>query len=198
MSKDVLSLKEIWKDIPGYEGYYQASTFGRIRSLDRDRVDTLGRKFRVKGTIRKPATSKDGYLELDLNCDGHVKYFRVRRLVAITFIPNPENKPEVNHKDGNKKNNSALNLEWVTSLENIHHAIETGLKRRTNLPESSLDGLLKSKFTNSKTVICEETSEVYRTITEASEKLHVTSDTIRFAITYHSELKKSTLPTVDV
>lgn len=176
-------IEEMWKDIPGYEGYYQVSNFGQVRSVDRERIDKLGRRLHVKGKVRKLATSQDGYLEVDLNCNGIVKYMRVHRLVAITFIPNPENKPEVNHKDGDKKNNRMSNLEWVTTTENIRHAIQTGLKDRQPPREEYMKGLQRCHFTKSKPIKCIESGTVFRTTTEACKTLHKTGDTVRSAVT---------------
>ena len=105
-------MKEIWKDILGYEGRYQVSNLGRVRSLDR--YSWNGYKYWLqKGKILKPFQQKSGYLNVDLS-NGHSKShkYRVHRLVAQTFIPNPNNLPCVNHKDENPQNNKVLNLEW--------------------------------------------------------------------------------------
>ena len=110
-------MKEIWKDIDGYEGMYQISNLGRVKSLERK--DRMGRL--VKEKIIKPKDDKDGYKRLILYKDGKGKNYRIHRLVATTFIPNPENKPQVNHKDCNVSNNNVDNLEWVISLENNNH-----------------------------------------------------------------------------
>lgn len=103
-------MTEIWRDIPGYEGLYQASNRGNIRSLN----------WRKRGVIRnlylKPHTK--GYLQVELSKNGVKKMITVHRLVATTFIPNPNNLPTINHKDENKKNNNILNLEWCTSSYN--------------------------------------------------------------------------------
>ena len=106
---------EIWKDIAGFEGY-QVSTFGRVKS------------FKYKSPlILKPALKRQ-YLSVDLSIDGEKKQRYVHVLVAQAFIPNPDNKPEVNHDDGNKFNCYAGNLYWATRAENMRHAIRTGLQ----------------------------------------------------------------------
>lgn len=102
---------EIWRDIPGYEGLYQVSNYGRIKSL-------LNGKGRI---LRMYANIKWGYLYVFLYKDKKRKCFRVHRLVAMAFLPDPGNLPEVNHKDENVKNNCAENLEWCTSLYNNHY-----------------------------------------------------------------------------
>lgn len=104
---------EIWLSINGFETY-QVSSWGRIRNAD--------------GQILKPYKSEKGYLKVELHKNGKGHKRRVHRLVAESFIENPEAKPQVNHKDGNKENNSVTNLEWVTDEENKEHA-----KRLRNL-----------------------------------------------------------------
>ena len=119
-------MKEVWKDINGYEGYYQVSNLGRIKSLDRMTNNQYGEYF-MKGRILKNSTIKDkGYCRVSLNNGNGKISKRVHRLVAEAFILNPKNKPEVNHKDGNKLNNCVSNLEWCTNKENIEHSIRTG------------------------------------------------------------------------
>ena len=124
--------KEIWKDIKGYEGLYQVSNYGRVRSLDRIIVDNwCTRKF--KGKVLNPTehNGKQPYLYVALSKQGKAKKVFVHQLVAEAFVPNPENKPQVNHKDGNPKNNKASNLEWVTNAENTQHAYNTGLNSKS-------------------------------------------------------------------
>lgn len=114
--------KEIWRDIEGYEGLYQVSNLGSVRSLDR--IDSIGRHRKAK--ILKPSFSR-GYPYVNLCKKSKMQFYRIHRLVAIAFLPNPENKEEVNHIDGNTRNNCVDNLEWVTHSENIHHASKTNL-----------------------------------------------------------------------
>ena len=119
---------EIWKDIEGYEGLYQVSNLGRVKSLDRTITRSDGVKIKIKGKIRTFSKSHKGYLYLSLtDVNKKRKTFKVHRLVAMAFVQNPDNKPQVNHIDGNKLNNKAENLEWVTNSENQLHALENGL-----------------------------------------------------------------------
>lgn len=117
---------ETWKDIPNYPPY-QISSFGRVRALPYSRK--RGKKITIdSGRILKQFPNKNwAYLYIMLS--RYKKGFRVHRLVAQAFIPNPQNKAEVNHKDGNKLNNHISNLEWNTASENSYHAYSTGLKK---------------------------------------------------------------------
>ena len=101
-------MKEYWKDIEGYEGLYQISNLGRVKSF-------------YSGKVLKAYKTRNGYLSIRLSKNGISHGFSIHRLVANAFIPNPENKPEVNHIDEDKTNNKVSNLEWNTRLENMRH-----------------------------------------------------------------------------
>lgn len=119
---------ELWKDIKNYEGLYQISNYGRVKALEKS-VWT-GKYFKYYPEIILKLTSdKDGYLCITLHKDGKAKSFKVHRLVAEAFIPNPDNKPTVNHKNGDKTKNYVDNLEWMTNKENTAHARRTGLMK---------------------------------------------------------------------
>lgn len=109
--------EEIWRSIDGYEGLYEVSNTGLIRSLDR----FVGNRNRIKGKILSIRIEKDGYCSVALSKDGKIKRYKIHRLVAQAFIPNPEGLPQVNHKDENKTNNNVDNLEWCTSKYNINY-----------------------------------------------------------------------------
>ncbi len=120
---------EIWKDIVGYEGLYQVSNLGRVKSFDRYVRNGTSNKNIKRGKILSPCVNpKCGYMQVNLIKDKNKKIKTIHRLVAEAFIPNLENKPCVNHIDGNKQNNKIDNLEWVTHSENTIHAIKMGLK----------------------------------------------------------------------
>lgn len=106
-------MSEMWQPVNGYEGIYEVSDQGRVRNVKRDR-------------LRKPSNIR-GYQAVPLCKGGKNRMKLLHRLVAEAFIPNHENKPQVNHINGNKADNRAENLEWVTPQENLRHAWETGL-----------------------------------------------------------------------
>ena len=107
-------MEEIWRDIKGYEGKYMVSNLGRVKSLNYRNTGKEG--------IMKGRDDGNGYLKVQLCKDGKVKNCRINRLVAMAFIPNPNNLPEVNHKDKIRTNNHMENLEWCTSQYNIEYS----------------------------------------------------------------------------
>jgi len=118
---------EKFKKIKDWEGSYEISNYGNIKCLN-----YLHHK--EKTHITKGILCNNGYLKYELKANGRKKVFLIHRLVAIHFIPNPKNKPCVNHKDGNKQNNCVENLEWCTYKENSNHALKNGLSRNTLKP----------------------------------------------------------------
>lgn len=105
----------IWKTIEGTDGEYQVSDTGLVKTTK-------------TGRVLRPAVSRHGYERVCLFKMDRERRYRVHRLVAMAFIPNPDNLPQVNHKDGNKRNNHVSNLEWITNEDNMHHAKEHGLR----------------------------------------------------------------------
>lgn len=121
-------MKEVWEDIQEYEGFYQVSNLGRVRSLDRTVPAKNGKIKFCKGGIKAQSENSCGYLRVMLSKNKKNTHILVHRLVAAAFLENPDNHKQVNHINGNKKDNSIDNLEWISGLENIKHSIETGLR----------------------------------------------------------------------
>ena len=114
-------MDEVWKAVPGYEGLYEVSTRGKVRGVKREYVDTLGRHRILPEMLLRCRLDRNGYIRVTLSKDSVGTGWLVHRLVALAFIPNPENKPHINHIDGNKGNPAADNLEWCTASENNTH-----------------------------------------------------------------------------
>lgn len=121
--------KETWKAIPGWEGRYEVSDQGQVRSW------YYGKKHLDAPRVRKPAINRYGYLQLDLKAKGRIEYWCIHQLVALCFIPNLEGFDQVNHIDGNKLNNMVSNLEWVSGAQNKKHAWDNGLISKEALSE---------------------------------------------------------------
>lgn len=139
------SLNEIWKDVVGWEGLYIVSNLGNIRSLDRRIKGPQPNGRLIKGKLRKILIS-NGYASVNLidKQTGRSTRNSVHRFVAEAFIPNPENKPCVNHIDGNKQNNHVSNLEWCTYKENSEHAFRTGLSKPHKFTEEQKQKIRQS------------------------------------------------------
>lgn len=123
---------EEWRDVVGWEGLYQVSDDGQVRSLQPHNYMKIKRQSNTKG-----------YLACTLSFKGRKRLVKVHRMVAEAFMPNPDNKPYINHINGNKTDNRVENLEWVTAKENTAHAIRTGLMKDLrdvrNIPIMALD-----------------------------------------------------------
>ncbi len=123
---------EVWKAIPGFEGLYEVSDHGRVRSLDRiiERANRWGSvtTSRLTGRVRKLTTLTNGYVGVVFSRRG--KCHMVHRLVAMAFLPNPDNLPEVNHKDLRRDHNRPSNLEWVSRSRNKLHSYESGTRKQ--------------------------------------------------------------------
>lgn len=158
MNNDNTNL-EIWKDVKGYESFYQVSDKGHIRSVDRILSD--GRKY--KGKLLKLRIDKKGYLDVMLHKEGKAMRYKVHRLVAIAFIDNRYSYPQVNHKDENKQNNEVSNLEWCDNSYNQTYGsmkqkrIEQGMRTGTAIYVIDNNGHKKK----------------YHSIKEASSELNV-------------------------
>jgi len=164
---------ETWRDIEGFEGYYQVSNLGRVKGVARDLPDGK----HIKEKIREPQGST--YLAIDLWKDNKSHNKLVHRLVAQAFLPNPDNLPEVNHKDGNPRNNSVANLEWVSSSSNTAHRLATkGTSYR-------------------KSVQCLETGEIFTSISAASRSVNASTQQVIDSINSKSCCKGKTFAYTD-
>ena len=145
---------EIWKDVKGYEGLYQVSSWGNVKSLER--IDNNNHPIKEK--IIKFYKTIGGYIQVCLWKNGKVKHFQIHRLVAQAFIPNPYNLPEVNHKDENPLNNCVENLEWCDHNYNINYGTRTEKASETKFkPVLQID-----KNTNEVVAEFHSLQEVYR------------------------------------
>jgi hypothetical protein len=169
---------EIWRDIEGWEGSHQISNFGRVKSLRRDILFSNGEIHKIKGKILKQRI-KDGYYVINLawNRTGF-KTLRVHRLIGKAFIPNPYNKPEINHKNGIRNDNRLENIEWCTSSENKFHAFRVLGKKHK--------GMRGAKNPKSKAIIQFSKDNIfireYDTITEAAIQVGRNCTSICFAL----------------
>lgn len=145
--------EEIWKDMPGYEGLYQVSNLGRVKSLDRtiiikNKFSKYKRHYEEK--IMKLRTNKNGYVYVTLhNSEGEIKTIQVHRLVASVFISNALNLTEINHKDENKQNNCVNNLEWCSSLYNKKYGtrnIRAGMAHRKKVIQYTKENMFVKEY----------------------------------------------------
>ena len=142
-----------WKEIDGYEGYYEVSDTGLVRSVDRTITAKNGNKYFHSGrymklTLGKGRDGTGGYLVVNLRKNGTSKVVQVHILVAKAFIPNPNNLPTVNHKNGNKTKNDVDNLEWVSYRDNNIHALQHKLRKPRGNPivQETMDGRIVNCF----------------------------------------------------
>lgn len=179
---------EEWRDVKGFEGSYQVSNLGRVRSLDRyveyNNHGTFTKLF-CKGIILKHQLDHDGYCRINFGTSRNRKTTGIHRLVAEAFIPNPDNLPCVNHIDGNKENNTVENLEWCTVEYNNHHAAAIGLR-----PHSIYENREAVKKSLSKPVRCRETGTVYPSCIEAERQLGLWSAAVHYAIKLNKPTKQ--------
>ena len=161
---------EKWRDIPGYEGFYQVSDLGNIRSIRFNKIRNM------------KSWDSHGYRAVELCMNNNRYTVGIHRLVALTFIPNPENKPEVNHKDRNKSNNNVENLEWVTQSENVAHAYRHGVEPRPTHQNQPSQKEILDIIENKK----------YFSIREASRQTGHKRDTIRRSLDLNTPICNNT------
>jgi hypothetical protein len=178
---------EVWKDVPGYEGLYQASNIGRIKSL----VKWDGNHW-TKEKIMSFHKDKKGYIKSSLSKDGKHKTIYVHQIICKTFIPSIENKPHINHKDGNKQDNSVNNLEWCTQQENnIHrfkvlgYKISDETKKKMSLrmrgKNNPMYGTNRSGInapTYKGKIICLNNNKIYDICSDACKDLNISASAI--------------------
>lgn len=139
-------IHQIWKPIKGYNGFYQVSNTGLVRSLNRTIKFSDGRKRKLKGKMMSPKYKPDGYTYVTLSRNGKHSHHYIHRLVAAAFLPNAGNLPEVNHLSGNKADNSVRNLEWCTHQQNVKHAYDNGLSTNMGGSHSFAVGVIDNKL----------------------------------------------------
>lgn len=129
-------INEEWRPVVGWDGFYEVSSLGQVKSVTRRITKSDGSRPCFGGRVMKPFLNTAGYPVVRLSdaASGRRSVARVHRLVASAFLPNPDNLPEVNHKDGVKTNYALGNLEWTTAQGNRKHAWDTGLRTRAHLP----------------------------------------------------------------
>lgn len=149
--------QEIWKPIKGFEGLYEVSNLGRVKALTRTIRSKRNYVRTHKGVMLRQQIECNGYYRVRLSKNSKAFRFVTHRLVAIAFIPNPHNYPQINHKDENKLNNHVDNLEWCTPKYNINYG--TGIKRRASK--------------RGKKVLCVETGKIYNSQVEAAKELNL-------------------------
>lgn len=173
---------ETWKDIPGFEGIYQVSNLGNVRSLDRSVKRKDGRLVRFRGQALKARVTDDGYLQVQLSNGDNPKTIKVHRLVAEIFIPNPNELPEVNHKDENKTNNAASNLEWCSHGYNSRYGTRGArISQKNGKPvEAYAPGDVHASI-------------LFDSISQAAEYFGVAGESVRQAIKYGWKCKGYTL-----
>lgn len=178
-------MEEEWRDIQGFEGLYQVSNHSRVRSLDwyQTRYSRNGKEYLAlhKGRILKPRLNNKGYPYVNLYKDGVMTSKVLHRLVAIAFIPNPNNLPCINHKDENPSNPSISNLEWCTISYNVNYG--TAIERQVEA--------FKRNDRNCKKVLCVETGEIFRSGRDAADFAGVTPQTLNMALRHKHRCKRA-------
>ena len=156
-------IEEIWKPVVGYEGIYEVSSLGRVKSCERTIIRSNGREINFPDKIMKPSINHKGYEIIDLRNKGNRQGGFVHRLVGKAFIDNPLNKEQINHKNGNKTDNRVQNLEWVTNQENMAHSYKS--LGRTNKEASESRKRVVEQLSDDLSVI-----SVFSSIQEAFDK----------------------------
>ena len=185
--------EEIWKDVPNYVGYYQVSNLGRVKSIS----------FKDKNLIRK-TTITNGYHRVSFTVKRKVKSLYVHRLIGESFIPNPDNKPCINHKNGIKTDNSISNLEWVTHQENAIHKINVlgyvasaeariklSISQKGRIISLSHRDKISKNSTSVKKVQCINTGKIWNSIKLCAEDLNINYSQLRHSLNNNNKHNKN-------
>lgn len=162
---------EIWKPVNGYEGLYEVSNSGKVRSL-------RFRNIEGRAGILREITLPSGYKYVNLHKDGVAKHHYLHRLVATAFIPNPNGLPEVNHRNENPGDNTLNNLEWCSSQYNKNYG-----NRAIKMAETKKDRFTGENAVRRSPVVCEETGVIYPTMRKAAQAVGVTYTKISLCCT---------------
>ena len=180
---------EEWRDVVSFEGAYQVSNLGRVRSLDREIPyvnNGTPTVLHYKGKVLKPKPDQDGYLRVSLKFGKKVKLAGIHRLVAQAFLPNPDNLPCVNHKDYHRDNNCVDNLEWCTVDYNNHYS-ENENRRPHDMYVRA--GKATAKYT-AHPVKCIQTGRVFSSMIEAERQLGLVSGAVCYSIQLNKPTKE--------
>lgn len=172
------STVEIWRDIKDYEGLYKVSNLGRVKSVDHYVCyNKRNNKLSLcKGRLLRPVANNMGYLRVNLSKEGNTQPYLIHRLVAETFIPNPDNLPEVNHKDETPKHNYVENLEWCSHIYNMGYGtiLERKSKKMTGKPSSHISPVQQYNLDG-------ELISEYKSMTEAHKRTGISLSNICFS-----------------
>ena len=163
-----MSSAEIWQSIEGYEGLYEVSNLGKVKRLGGSKLCPWDRDVNQR-------PKKTGYRIVTLSKDGKPKTLHVHRLVAVAFVSNPQGLLEVNHKDLDKSNNAADNLEWTTRKKNMNHFLENGKRVYKHIVQGKPPPFSKNVFQLTK---CGVLVKKWDSVTEAAKSLHIQKNNI--------------------
>jgi hypothetical protein len=169
---------EEWRDVVGYEGYYQVSNLGRVRSVDRRIIDSFGNERFYKGKPLKPSLKSTGYYSVALCKDGNKDTAAIHRLVATAFLESDSNHTYIDHIDGDRTNNKLSNLRWCTQKENLKYAAEAGSIDQSRIARAGKRYISKHKMGGHLTRVLRSDGKIYPSVREAARDLGVTASSV--------------------